>query len=499
MNTMGIERLRALRNRLIAVYTVLAVIIFTVTCGFLINAYFRAQQREAMNFTSIAAGQTRKSVSSFLDGIERSVMVVFENTDDVAFYPRGGENEYDDLVRIDELTDKMQSVGMLQNYCDFGIVYRSGETAGKITNSAKNSFGDDLFAYFDEKVSEETDSGWFTVCGESVNNAYYLKKLNDNAVMIASIYLTEFDTVFEKMDSSKDLRIYLTDENGTIIYVTENADSSVGDMLPAAVSDSFGDNINVTVNTDDCIGSAVDCDGWKVYCVTSGNDSIITSSRLETGVMTIAIIMIIAFISVGYIASASFTGSGERNVRYRSADSVNALTGLLSGMGVEEEISDRIETCLMGSTYAFMLVKIKDFDILKERLGSEYTDDCLKRLGDLLSANVSSKDIIGINELNEFIIFADFSDFDLFKAHNDLKKRCELIKSEFEGFYAGENQEHKIYTAMGVCVYPDNGKDFDELYEKASKALDLSMKAEKDSCIFYDSLRNKGGADDEKN
>lgn len=487
-----IEAAGHLRNRMIFVYTALLIVVYVTTCAFLINVHNREMKDRTKKYTSDMSLQLHKGVSNFLEDIEKSGVAIFSDEDYISYYPTDNkEKSYEEIQQEQLITEKLLTIGLTENFCDLGIMYRNGDHTGKISDGTLDIFGENMFEKLYDMAEEKNGSAWLGDYDSNSSRMYFIKKINENAVMLTSFYTTEFDNIFEKNVASSAAMIYFTDSKGNLLYSSPNTNMEIGEKMPEELAELFPDNESVSVVDDNYIGAVVQGEqGWKIYCCIKTETAITASADTDTKIIAIGFISLVVFIFTGFLISSKYTshGSGWRKMM-RSSDYIDSVTGLYNGLGVEEEISDRIETCLMGSTYAFVLVKIKDFELIRKRLGSDYTDEALKKLSEQLTASFGAKDIIGINEESEFVIFADFSDFDLFKAHTSLKERCNSVCSEFKSFYMGEEQDQKLYMAMGVCVYPENGKTFDELYESASKALELSMKAEKDSCIFYDSMK----------
>ena len=60
----------------------------------------------------------------------------------------------------------------------------------------------------------------------------------------------------------------------------------------------------------------------------------------------------------------------------------------------------------------------------------------------------------------------------------------------------GDYGDYKLDASMGVCIYPDSGRDYDELDSKAAKALASALAMEGDSLVFYeDKPEDKRGGD----
>ena len=483
------NNLKKLRNRLIAVYTILGIILLTAAGLLIIYGMNQSLETQIEKHMLSLASQSKKSVNTFLLRIEKSGTAIFENHEAIAYYPpESGAETIENIRTEQQLTDKMISLSLMENYCDFGIIYRNGDYVGKISDGTSDIFGSSMFETFYGYIEKNSDNGWIAEHNNQFSRLYHFKKINENALLLTSVYTTELDTVFQRTDSDDQNMICLIDSQN-ILYSSENVSGQIGDILPESMLFLSEENGDIIFSKDGLIGASAECSaGWKVICCVESTGIFDGKANAGTIILAFFSASVAILILSGFIASGKYTSGSEKSKGIFGSEEIDTVTGLLNGMALEEEISDRIETCLPGSTYAFILIKIKDFDNIKTRLGCDYANEALKKTGDLISASFGSNDIIGINEHSEFTVFADFSDFDLFKAHNTLKARCDSLCTRFKGFFAGENQEHKLYAAIGVCVYPDSGKTFDELYECTAKALSLSLEAEKDSCIYYESM-----------
>ena len=194
----------------------------------------------------------------------------------------------------------------------------------------------------------------------------------------------------------------------------------------------------------------------------------------ETFILIIGLSMFVLTIVSGFIITAFYTA--EHKTKRLIEDTVDKETGLLTAFYFEEEVSDQIETALPGGTWAYTKAVIKDLDIIKERLGEDFVSGGVVKLAELLKEHFGSRSIIGISENREITLFTDFSDFDIFKAHEDLKLRHEECIRVFKKLLVGENEDYKLNVAVGACIYPDNGRDIDELDYKVRIALELPLK-----------------------
>ncbi len=486
--------LKKLRNRMIVTYTIIAVIAIIAISVFLIQEYSLSQKQQAETFASSMSVQIKKNINSYLHFIKNSSMIIFENEDFINYSPENAQSKTKQELDIEEqISDKMNGIAITQNLSDFGIIYKNGDISGKISNGTKELFGEKIFTELYSLINTNENGTWLTSYENNYNRVYYIQKINANAIMLTSFYSTEFDKVFVKDSLITELYIYLVDNDGNVLYASENTEKSTGDTLENESLELFQNNINKSFINDKYIGAITSCDdSINIICFFHTDKVLADNADKTTWLLSVILGVTVLCICAGFVFAGKYTNDYEGIIKkYKKNNDIDEVTGLYNSMGIDEQISERIETSLMGSTYAFALIKIDDFDEIGSHLGTEFVNDTLNELAKQITCAFKTTDILGINEKHEFIIFADFSDFDLFKAHNMLKDRCNSVCNSFKNFCVGDDKSVKINISMGVCVYPDNGKCFDELYENAKTALDISTKSDQSICIFYDTLRNK--------
>ena len=91
---------------------------------------------------------------------------------------------------------------------------------------------------------------------------------------------------------------------------------------------------------------------------------------------------------------------------------------------------------------------------------------------------------VGKTGENEFAVLADFTDFNLFKAHDRMKANIRQLEEELDKLEL-ENERGMIRCAIGAAIYPDDSDDYDVLYENAKAALDDSAQTRACKCKFF--------------
>ncbi len=116
-----------------------------------------------------------------------------------------------------------------------------------------------------------------------------------------------------------------------------------------------------------------------------------------------------------------------------------------------------------------------------------------------MHANFRNGDIIGRVGGDEFLVFlTNITD------KRFIEKKAKTIADAFKNTYSGENADYKISGSIGISVYPNDGKTYEELYISADKALYQSKFRGKDCYTFYSSdladgiVKNLTKVDNEK-
>ena len=485
----------SLRNAFIITYTLLAVVFFAGTCIYFIVSRNRLLLAQSENYTTVSARQSSNNIRNFCRSAEMGARLIYDEPDLVSFYPKQEIMTAEEINTVQQLSNIMNKSSYIFDFADFGVIYSSGAVAGNVTDGTRALFGQNVFGRAVLLLGQKSES-WTAFFSGNLSRVCFLKKLNDNAVFISSFYATKIGNVFNSMAENTNVAICVTDSTDRVIYGSDNMTVSAGDRLPGDILSRFDGKVNVTVGDDEGAACVIELDnGWRVYSIISpvrlGRGP---SLNAESFILIMGLTLLMTFVIAGAIISAVFLSDGS--AKRILGKELDTSTGVLTPFYCEERVSELIETSLLGGTWAFTLVKIKDYEIIKERLGSDFTEGGLRMLSDILHEGFGDDAAIGLNSRNEFVVFSDFSDYDIFKAHDALKSKHEEIRARFAELLVGENSDFKLDTAMGVCIYPDHGKDYDELDYKASLALSSALELDNDSLVFFDEkLERKQGGD----
>ncbi|MBR4555671.1 MAG: diguanylate cyclase [Ruminococcus sp.] len=486
-------RLISMRNTIIVIYTLIASAVFAATCIYFINSKNRALQAQSENFTTIAAQQWIRNLDFFCDNIEQTSSIIFETPEFSSFSPKGPALTAEEVEITDRITRFMTSASYMNDYCDFGMAYSTGGTAGVITDGTRDLIGGNIYSKCKDLLNGR-DKAWTVLFSGKVSRICFLKRINSDAIFLSSVYTTSLGNISGSMSGFPNLSMYITNENNRIIYCTDNVKEKPGDIIPSELIQKLDGKSNVTIGDSEIALCTFDLDnGWRIYdLVRSANASRFIRMGPEIFIVIVGVSMLLAFIVIGIIIGAAY--SSRPKTPKVDSNKYDPELNVLTPYYCEEKISDMIEISLIGGTWAFAIFKIVGYEMITERLGNEFSKQSLVKLSDILKEHFAGDNAVGINEDNELVVFCDYSDYDIFKAHNDIRNSFEQLEKKLENILVGENEDYRLDVAAGVCIYPDHGNTFDQLEFKAASALEKALENGGKGIVFYETSHKAGGA-----
>ncbi len=158
---------------------------------------------------------------------------------------------------------------------------------------------------------------------------------------------------------------------------------------------------------------------------------------------------------------------------------MDQLTNCYNKVTCERLIAETIEAYQDGS-HAMFIIDIDNFKAINDNLGHHFGDIVLSEIAANLHACFRDLDIIGRIGGDEFMVFLKNT-----RDINIIKDKAAKIAKAFQNTYSGENKDYKISGSIGISLYPKDGRNFEDLYKAADKALYQSKLQGKDTYTFY--------------
>ncbi|MFW6269157.1 MAG: GGDEF domain-containing protein [Bacillota bacterium] len=152
------------------------------------------------------------------------------------------------------------------------------------------------------------------------------------------------------------------------------------------------------------------------------------------------------------------------------------LTDLLNRKAFLEKINDLIkdqpkkrrQTCI-----AFL--DIDKFKDINDKYGHTTGDMVIKKVSSRLKEGLRKNDLLARMGGDEFIIaFSDIS------TRDEIINVIERIVKNFKNPLHIEEKEIEINISLGISVYPENGRDIEDLMKKADEAMYVAKRENKD-------------------
>ncbi len=144
----------------------------------------------------------------------------------------------------------------------------------------------------------------------------------------------------------------------------------------------------------------------------------------------------------------------------------DALTGIYNQGATEQLIHNAIQAGNENALSAMMIIDLDNFKEANDLLGHANGDQLLEKTADILKEMFKGGDVIGRIGGDEFLVYMrnleSISDADEMAGNIVKSVRYDL---DFEG------QPIHVTCSVGVAVYPYHGKTYEELFEKADRAV----------------------------
>lgn len=145
------------------------------------------------------------------------------------------------------------------------------------------------------------------------------------------------------------------------------------------------------------------------------------------------------------------------------------LTGLWNRVELEKRITDHIKHSPEREFY-FIIIDIDDYKELVHKHGYAMADKVLHEVADRLSGQFRDIDVVGRISGDRFAVFVNAA-----VNSDELLVRMEHIQSQL----VFDVEDIPVTCSCGVSKFPHSGKNFDELYQAADKALELAKRSGK--------------------
>lgn len=476
-------QLNKLRTRLMMV-VMLVVIVMAISLSYIITSRTTSElENRIVDLIATDNEQQVYNVNVYLENVESTASLLFSN-DQYCEYDATNPrlDDFDKIQNENAIKQRIQDLGVLENFSDFGIVYANDNTVGWLSNTTQEAFPDGgLYDYLTSHITEEkNESGWFFDYDTSYDRLYYVKKLNPNAVIIAAFYSRELDYAFMLSDSSEDITVRLVDSDGTILYSAIKEE--IGTVADYDVDLSQYEGSRFQSRNKDSVIIAESCEnGWFVVCTANtdklfgGTDNIKGFSFAVTIVLVVAVMLVMLLM----LSRMYNTRGGVLHEIAENAEN-DRLTKLTNKISYQELVDGNIREAKPEDIHVMVMLDMDNFKKVNDTFGHNKGDEVLVETSSVFLEVMENEGNIGRIGGDEFSIYIKFSG----KEESDVKYYTEdKVRTIFEVF---NNRVAKDYESCNLSIsagmYMSVTKDelgYEYMYKKADEALYESKRSGK--------------------
>ncbi len=433
--------------------------------------------------------QMSMNMTSYLSRMETIGTLAFASEETYLYDATDSNNdEYTALNTEKEISDKLYALCIMENFVDYGIIYRNNHTVGKISNGTVDLLGDRMFEELSKVVSRQrTKDGWAAGFEENFSRIYYVKQIHENALLVISFYATELESVFDNPETISGLKVLLTNKNQDIIYSSESGE--VGQPLPEEFLQRVRNQNSATVIDDQYVVSVNPCgDEWSVICAVPTEIILSEKNEMQIYIYLIALFAAVLAVIMGAVLSVKLSEPVADIVTNLDTKAhIDQLTGILNKLSFEEYTAGRLANSLTIENHALILIDVDNFKGVNDTLGHAYGDKVLAEIGALMRRTFPNADYLGRVGGDEFAVFVNSMPPTEIAVNYQgyVRIKCEELCEGFRNHYTGDDGKYKISASLGVAFFPDHGASFSELYSNADTALYFSKHKGKDTFTFF--------------
>ncbi len=494
----SLRNIRILQIAMIIGYAAIIIIVVFSLTKLAVKKTDTVLKNKVISMSSSLNVQMKLNMDSYISRMETIGTLAFGSEEAYTYDATDPNNdEYEAINTEKAITEKLYSLCIMDNFCDYGIVYRNNRTVGKISNGTSSLMGDTMYEELSSMITRQsTHDGWCAGYKGDLRRIYYVKRVHDNAVLVMSFYTSELESVFDNPETLADMDIRLVNSDYDILYSSRGEEK--GEQLPGSIIRRVEGKTSATVMDNDYLVSVNSCvDDWYVICSIPTRIILREKNDMQYYIYMAGLIAALLAVLFGTVMSIRLTRPVKQAVAILDTKANNdQLTGILNKLAFNDRVSGRLGSSLSIERHALILLDLDNFKGVNDTLGHAYGDKVLAKTGSILRADFSTEDFLGRIGGDEFCVFVNSSPSDDTDYDEFIRKKCESLCSAYRAYYSGDKGDYKISASIGVSFFPEHGSTFEELYAASDKALYKAKKGGKDSYAFYDGDES-GEVDDE--
>lgn len=472
----------------------LVVAIGVILLSFIISAVLlrsmkRSTEDKISYFVAADAHQMELNVNNYLTKVQQVTALLFSDKNYYMYDATDASlSDYQKIQKETAILNRIVDLGMMNNFCDFGIVYANDNSTGWVSQVTNQMFKDGgIYTYFSSAIPSDNlkQDAWLINVQGNTERIYYAKRLNPNAVCVVSFYISELENVLAVPSELSDMSVRLVTSDNYVIYSSNDEEQSA--QMDPAISDIIGDHVGITaINNEYLITSNSLSNGWKVVCSIPTSsimaDQVEATKNLVIAVSLITVLVVLTLLLITTRLNNSVKGVVD-DLDYKARN--DQMTGLLNKTTFRNLTESDLESYNGKQAIAFLMFDLDNFKEVNDMAGHKFGDEVIKRMGNLLRDVFAEEGyLIGRIGGDEFAVYRSFHDTDLETSEKTIHDLTMSLYDRFASEFKDESDKYKLTVSSGILVTGPGDYKFDDLYQKTDVALYISKRNGKSKPTF---------------
>jgi diguanylate cyclase (GGDEF)-like protein len=162
-------------------------------------------------------------------------------------------------------------------------------------------------------------------------------------------------------------------------------------------------------------------------------------------------------------------------------ESNDELTGLPNGEAAVEYIVAMIRDDIGGRCFAIARIDIGNLEYFNDRHGRNVADALLVKISQRIVSKLRRSDMLARLNADGFLLLLD-----PFEGMQQIEPIVERIRDELKQPFLIEEHELFCSCCIGVSVYPEHGRNYEDLRRNADNAMFRAKRSAKGEAVFFD-------------
>ena len=163
-------------KRNIVIIFIIAVLLFDIVLTSVISFYAgKAMNDKISMLMSANTYQQAMNVESYFTNIKDTAALFFSDSEYYGYDATSPDmTDIEKLQHEETIMERIQSLGVLENFSDFGVIYANNNTVGWMSESMYEMLAnDEIYDFFSNHVTDKnTESGWFSTAKNNYDKIY---------------------------------------------------------------------------------------------------------------------------------------------------------------------------------------------------------------------------------------------------------------------------------------------------------------------------------------